>query len=64
MHRLLLTPLLLTLGLLAITARPVVAADEWTKGVPYTTSWDDAITQCRETGRMLFIYNGWQREGI
>ena len=38
--------------------------DVWAKGIPYTTKWDEAIKQARESGKMLFIYNGWQRPGI
>lgn len=37
---------------------------EWAKGIPYTTDWKAAIRDVRQTGRMLLIYNGWQRSGI
>lgn len=37
---------------------------EWGKGVPYTTDFELAIRMARESGKMLFIYNGWEREGI
>jgi hypothetical protein len=49
-----------------LTARPAwaPAGDEWAPGIPYTTDWKKAIKSASESGRMLFIYNGWQREGI
>lgn len=37
---------------------------EWAPGVPYHVDWDDAIKEARRTGKMLFIYNGWERGGI
>jgi hypothetical protein len=37
---------------------------QWAKGVAYTTDWKKAIKTARETGRMIFIYNGWARSGI
>ena len=42
------------------------AADkkEWAPGVAYTTDWKSAIKEARNTGKILFIYNGWQREKI
>ena len=36
----------------------------WVKGVPYTTDWKKAIKQARESGKMLFIYNGWKNPNI
>ncbi len=36
----------------------------WAKGVAYTTNWKEAIKSARESGKMLLIYNGWQRSGI
>lgn len=38
--------------------------EEWVKGVTYTTDWKQAIKTARETGKMIFIYNGWKRSGI
>jgi len=38
--------------------------DEWAPEVPCTTEWKDAIREAKNTGRILFIYNGWQREKI
>ena len=35
--------------------------DKWADDVPYLTDWEDAIKQARETGKMLFIYNGWKK---
>lgn len=51
---------------LLVLAAAAPAADEkaWAEGVPYTTVWKDAIRLARNTGRILFIYNGWQREKI
>ncbi|MFQ5845017.1 MAG: hypothetical protein ACE5JG_08520 [Planctomycetota bacterium] len=54
---------LVALLLAAPLAHPA-RKDEWAKGIPYTTDWKAAIRQARETGKMLFIYNGWERSGI
>ena len=33
-------------------ATPIAAAEKsWADGVPYTTNWDEAIRQARESGR-------------
>jgi len=37
---------------------------EWAKGVGYTTDWKKAIKTARESGKMIFVYNGWARSGI
>ena len=37
---------------------------EWADGVAYTTDWKEAIKAVQRTGKMLFIYNGWERKGI
>ena len=37
---------------------------EWAKGITYTTDWQAAIKEARNTGKILFIYNGWEREKI
>ena len=52
----------LALALLAPLA--LAGKQEWAKGVPYTTDWKKAIKEAQNTGRILFIYNGWQREKI
>ena len=39
-------------------------ATEWAAGVPYHTDYEQAIKLANETGRILLIYNGWQRDGI
>ena len=39
-------------------------SDEWVQGVSYTTDWKQAIKTVKQTGKMLFIYNGWKRSGI
>jgi hypothetical protein len=59
-------PLLLVGALTALLAPSSSAqadAKGWAKEVPITTSWEDAIAECKATGKLLFIYNGWQREG-
>lgn len=38
--------------------------DEWAKGVPFHTKFEDAIKDVRRTGRILVIYNGWKNSGI
>ena len=37
---------------------------EWADGVAYTTDWKAAIKAVQQSGKMLFIYNGWARRGI
>ena len=37
---------------------------EWAKGIPYTTDWDKAIKSVQGSGRLLFIYNGWEKPNI
>ena len=61
-----LTAVALALALWASLGVGAAAAKqgEWASGVPYTTSWDEAIQQCRESGKMLFIYNGWEGRNI
>lgn len=39
-------------------------AQQWADGIPYTTDYEAAIKEARETGRMLLVYNGWEREKI
>lgn len=39
-------------------------AKEWAEGVPFTTDWNAAIKEAKNTGRILFIYNGWERPDI
>lgn len=39
-------------------------ASEWVDGVAYTTDWKTAIKAVQQSGKMLFIYNGWERKGI
>ncbi len=58
-------PFVLALMGVAVCAAPAFAGDkEWAKGVPYTTDWKDAIRQAHATGKILLIYNGWEREKI
>jgi len=56
------TLLLLALSTVVAGARP--ADDQWADGVAYTTDWDDALSQVRESGKLLMIYNGWERPDI
>jgi hypothetical protein len=53
------------LALVALSAL-VHAAErkEWADGVPYGTDWEAAIKEARNTGKILFIYNGWERPDI
>jgi len=39
-------------------------ASEWVDGIAYTTDWKTAIKAAQQSGKMLFIYNGWKRKGI
>jgi hypothetical protein len=48
----------------ACLAQKKRADESWAEGVAYTTDWKIAIKSARESGRMLLIYNGWQRSGI
>lgn len=54
------------LGILLTSASPALAkaGGEWAKGVPYHVSYEDAIKEAKESGRILLIYNGWERAGI
>lgn len=51
---------------IAILAGPALSQgkDEWAKGVKFHTKWETAIKEARESGKLLFIYNGWQKKGI
>jgi hypothetical protein len=57
-----------TLLLAALSAALAHAGDkdssEWAEGVPFVTDWDAAIKQAKNSGRILFIYNGWERPDI
>jgi hypothetical protein len=37
---------------------------EWAEGIPYVTDYDEAIGMAKESGRMLLIYNGWEKPNI
>lgn len=39
-------------------------AQEWGKGVPYTTDFGKAIQEAQATGKMVLIYNGWENPGV
>ncbi|MHC4953596.1 MAG: hypothetical protein ACYTGZ_06880 [Planctomycetota bacterium] len=52
----------LALVLLALPAN--AGKTEWAKGVAYTTDFKQAIKEARTTGKILLIYNGWQREKV
>ena len=42
----------------------LAGGQEWVEGVPYTTDYKAAIKEARTTGKLLLIYNGWQREKV
>jgi hypothetical protein len=52
------------LALLALAGLAAAADKEWAQGVPFTTDWDAAIKEARNTGRILLIYNGWERPDV
>lgn len=58
----------LAVGAALYVSGPVEAKDDkkaqWGEGVPFLTEWDDAIKEVRESGKMLFVYNGWERPDI
>jgi len=37
---------------------------EWAEGVVFGTDWEAAIKEAKNTGKILFIYNGWERPDI
>ncbi len=54
-------------SILLVLAALVRAGDEgkeWAEGVPLMTDWNAAIKEAKNTGRILFIYNGWERPDI
>ena len=51
-------------SILALGAAALAGDKEWAKGVTFTTDWKAAIREARNTGKILFIYNGWERAGI
>ena len=54
-----------TLAVLALCSAGLGAGKkEWAKDVPYTTDWKEAIQEARNTGKILFIYNGWEGDKI
>ncbi len=60
-----LRPFFLTLAFVASVDTPTFAGDgEWAPGVSYTTDWKAAIKEARQTGKILLIYNGWERRKI
>ena len=52
------------LPLLFLTLSVAAGETEWVKGVPYTTDFKAAIKQAHRSGKLLLIYNGWQREKV
>jgi len=58
---------LAALTLFLATAAPRAEAkdkQEWAEGIPYVTDYDEAIGMAKESGRLLLIYNGWERPNI
>ena len=45
-------------------AKKKKSGPQWVDGVAYTTDWKTAIKAVQQSGKMLFIYNGWERKGI
>lgn len=55
--------LLIITALALCCAAPSFAEDE--KPETYTTAgWQDAIDHARETGKLILIYNGWQKAKV
>jgi hypothetical protein len=52
------------LVVLALASVGLAADKEWAEGVPFTTDWDQAIREIKSTGRILLVYNGWEREKV
>ena len=56
------------LAALIAASHPVVAKDktkgEWGKDIPYFTEFEPAIKEAKATGKILLIYNGWERDKI
>lgn len=48
----------------ALLALALALQSEWGKGVPVTNDWNAAIKQVQESGKMLVIYNGWEKPNI
>lgn len=49
---------------LVVGTTPAQKSGEWAKGIKFHTKWDDAIKEVRATGKLLFIYNGWQNRKV
>ena len=49
---------------LLLTLSGAAGETEWVKGVPYTTDFKAAIKQAHSSGKLLLIYNSWQREKV
>jgi hypothetical protein len=57
-------PMRTALVCLALASAALAADKEWAKGVPFTTDWDKAIKEIKNTGKILLVYNGWEREKV
>lgn len=58
---------LAAVGLALLAPGPQVSAkgdQQWAEGIPYVTDYDEAIAMAKESGRMLLIYNGWEKPNI
>lgn len=58
------TAALLALPVLLGAAAPAAGPKEWAKDIPYVTDFDLAIRQVSESGKILFIYNGWEGDRV
>ena len=57
-------PILPVLALALLAPAAPKKGQEWVKGVPYHTDFKAAIKEAHATGKLLLIYNGWQREKV
>ena len=55
---------ILTAFLVLSSSLVATAKDEWGPGIKYTTSWKKALREVQKTGKILLIYNGWERPNI
>ncbi len=54
----------MTHALLPLAALTLQDKSEWAKGVPFTTDWNAAIKEAQESGKMLLVFNGWEKPGV
>ena len=68
MRRGILTGCALLAVALAAAVQVAEAKDEkksqWSETVAFETDYEAAIKKARESGKMILIYNGWEREKV